>query len=95
MSDPCYFVAHADGGGRHALVLDAPVVDGWRRARCGVAVGPADPAQPFLDQDVAVCQRCLLLALRDTTPPAPLVEGPVVTVQPCAVVDEPSLWGSQ
>lgn len=88
MSGPCYFVAHAAGGGRHAANLR--VVGPSVKARCGVRVGPVDVARPFLACDEAVCQRCLDLVRSDQG--VPLVERDHEAIAPAATVEAPGLW---
>lgn len=90
MSGPCYFVAHASGGGRHAAPASTWVTPSWTASRCGVAVGRSDPTQPFLECDEAVCQRCLDLARADAG--VPLVERDHEAIEPAVTVEAPGLW---
>ncbi len=87
MAGPCFVVAHAAGGGRHAA---------WRAgngtattSRCGVAVGPGS-AEAFLECDDPVCQRCLDLVRKDQG--VPLVERDHEALEPAATVETVSLW---
>jgi len=85
VADPCYFVAHADGGGRHAALAVLT-----NTARCGVTVGPPDVDRPFLDCDEAVCQRCLDLVRKDQG--VVLVERDHEALEPAATVETAELW---
>jgi len=87
---PCFFVAYADGGGRHAARLRVPGLH--VNARCGITVGPADPALPFLLCDEPVCQRCLDLVRADQG--VPLVLRPLEVVDGITTTERVDLWGA-